>query len=98
MLHAPSTQNLESDRGSSAQDEKRWEDIGRCNHFVHFYESDHFLEQAVAKFVCACLKQDEAGIIIATASHRRGIEAKILEKGFDVTRLKKLQRLYVFDA
>ncbi len=47
-------------------------------HFVQFYENDSFLIDEVSGFLGAGLAAGQAGIVIATAAHRAGFEAKLL--------------------
>jgi len=50
-----------------------WAGIHQGEHFVQFYEDDHFLVQSVAGFIGEGLKKGENAIVIATARHREAI-------------------------
>jgi len=52
-----------------------------CGHTVQFYSDDAFLVNSVAEFFGNGLKQGERVVLIATAPHRKGIEARLRELG-----------------
>jgi hypothetical protein len=54
------------------------------DHFVQFYESDSFLMDSVSGYVCEGLMGGEGAIIIATDTHRVGIEERLAVAGVDV--------------
>jgi PAS domain S-box-containing protein/excisionase family DNA binding protein len=61
-----------------------WSEIGQGEHFVQFYEADAVLVAAVADYIGAALRANEAGIVIATAAHREAVEARLRADGLDV--------------
>lgn len=52
----------DSERGSASE------------HFVQFYESDVYLQNAVGEYVGAALTAGDAAVVVATEEHRLGIE------------------------
>ena len=48
-----------------------WSAMGASEHFVQFYEDETFLQESIAGFLAAGLRQGEATILIATKPHRR---------------------------
>ncbi len=53
----------DSDRGSVSE------------HFVQFYESDAYLQNAVGEYIGAALTAGDAAVVVATEEHRLGIES-----------------------
>jgi len=53
-------------------------------HLVEFYETDEFLVDAVSEFVGSSLRDGDAAIVIATATHRRAFEAALNASGIEV--------------
>ncbi|MBI2760165.1 MAG: MEDS domain-containing protein [Chloroflexi bacterium] len=53
-------------------------------HFVQFYETDAFLLDTVAGFIAAALRDDDAGIVVATEAHREGLAQRLAADGLDV--------------
>jgi len=70
----------------------------RCEHVVHFYESDDFLVGAVAEYVGSALRSDGTAIVIATAEHRAAVERRLVADGRDVTALAVAGRYVALDA
>ena len=58
-----------------------WQEVSEFEHFVQFCETDAFLESSVSQFISASLMAGEAGIILATQSHREGIEERLKANG-----------------
>lgn len=53
-------------------------------HVVQFYEGDHELTSAVARFAGAGLAAREGVLVVATAPHRRAFEAALRDDGRDL--------------
>ncbi|HET6314394.1 MAG TPA: hypothetical protein VFH60_11200, partial [Chloroflexia bacterium] len=45
-------------------------DYDSCGHAVQFYDDDHFLLDALGRFVGSALEAGDAAIVIATEAHR----------------------------
>lgn len=73
-------------------------DLSDSDHFVQFYESDEFLLDTVAEFIGACMGGGDAGIVIATEAHRRGLDERLRAQGLDVAAAQKLGRYVSLDA
>lgn len=75
---------------------------GSCScedgHFVQFYEDDQVLVDSVGAFVAAGFNGGEAGIVIATAAHRRAIENVLEQQGIDISALRARGRYISLDA
>src|SRR5687767_5755258 len=97
-MDCPSHSVAKSTSETFAPEQISWEDLGRCDHFVQFYESEPSLQQSVARFVCAGFPNGEVAVIIATKAHREGIEIEISNAGFDLLKLKSNGRLVMLDA
>ncbi|HEY8746246.1 MAG TPA: ATP-binding protein [Chloroflexota bacterium] len=61
-----------------------WRSVAPGDHFVQFYEADDFLLNAVAAYIDTALQAGEAGVVIATASHRHGLEQRLKAEGLDL--------------
>lgn len=75
-----------------------WQDMGNADHFVQFYESDAFLVGAVADFIGTALRAGNAGIVVATPSHRQGVEERLWAQGLDVAVIQARGRYVSLDA
>jgi len=67
-------------------------------HLVQFYDHDTFLLDGLARFLVAGLGQGEGGVVVATASHRRGIEERLVEAGVDLAAAREDGRYMALDA
>lgn len=67
-------------------------------HFVQFYESEDFLISSVARFAESGLRQGEAVLLVATATHLDGIETRLKSRGVDLGALKTCGSLILRDA
>jgi PAS domain S-box-containing protein/excisionase family DNA binding protein len=61
-----------------------WSEMGHAEHLVQFYEADAALLGSVSEYIGAALHAEEGAILIATAAHREGIEARLRADGMDV--------------
>lgn len=57
----------------------------RCAHVVEFYDSDEELVRSVAAYVRSGVELGEAAIVVATATHRAGLQAFLRAVGADPT-------------
>ena len=57
---------------------------GDRGHLVEFYETEGLLIDAVSAFAGSALRDGDAAIVIAAATHRRAFEAAISVSGIDV--------------
>ena len=71
---------------------------GSGDHLVQFYENEHFLYQAVTRFVSPGLEHGDGVIIIATASHSEAFEKRLIAKGFNIEKAKADGQLVMLDA
>ncbi len=58
--------------------------IPEAEHLVQFYKADEFLLDAVANFIGTALAAGDAGIVVATPAHRRGVDKRLRDRGIDV--------------
>jgi len=65
---------------------------------VEFYDSEEYLVGTVADFVGPALNAGDAGIIVATAPHRRAFHAALRSSGVDISSAAASDRYLVFDA
>jgi len=75
-----------------------WGEIAPCEHMVQIYEDSSTFIETLAGFVNAGFKADEGVIIIATATHRGALEAKLRERGADVQAARAGGRYIAVDA
>ena len=75
-----------------------WGELAPCEHVVQIYgEESAFLEQ-LAAFAAAGLAAGEAVIVIATASHRSSLAARLAALGADVAAAREHRLLLTLDA
>jgi hypothetical protein len=72
--------------------------MGECEHFVQFCESDEFLVHSVSGFIGSALNRGEAGIVVATRSHREQIERALVDLGLDLGAMEAEGRFVSLDA
>jgi PAS domain S-box-containing protein/excisionase family DNA binding protein len=73
------------DGAASAREQRvDWGEIGASEHLVQFYETDAFLLDAVRDFIGAALRAGDTAIVIATESHRAGLEERLQADGLDL--------------
>jgi signal transduction histidine kinase len=75
-----------------------WSVMGETDHFVQFYEADAFLLNSLCEYTAAALKAGEAAIVVATGEHREGLEARLRNKGLEVTTAVECGQLVLRDA
>lgn len=76
----------------------RWINVSKSDHCVQFYETDFFLVESVSEFIGAGLGAGDAGIIVATPSHREAIEARLAAHGIDLAAVLRRKQLILLDA
>jgi signal transduction histidine kinase len=67
-------------------------------HVVQFYADDDFLVDSVARFVGTALGGCDSAIVIATGTHREGLERRLRSRGFDTAAAIRQGRLTSLDA
>jgi PAS domain S-box-containing protein len=67
-------------------------------HSVQCFESDHALNETVARFASQAILEHTGIVIIATSEHNLGIEAELLRAEIDVERLKASGKIKFLDA
>ncbi len=75
-----------------------WTAVGTTEHFVQFYDTDGPLVGAVSGYMGASLRAGDVGIVIATASHREGIEQGLWQDGLDVDEARACGQYVALDA
>lgn len=63
-----------------------WAEMSRCEHVVQIYGDDRIFLDGLAGFVEQGLASGEASIVIATALHLHGLEARLRSAGIDLNR------------
>lgn len=61
-----------------------WQEYGEQAHSVQFYETDDFLIGEVSRFIGTALGSGDAGIVIATQTHREAIAQQLASFGLDL--------------
>jgi len=91
LLHAaggPVQSRIDRTSGERAWDGSEgeraiWTGLDEAEHFVHLYEKDIVLLDAVGEYITATLREEGVGIVIGTAAHRKGIESRLRANGLD---------------
>lgn len=58
-------------------------------HIVHFYGDETFFLQELTEYALEALKANEAAVIIATAEHRRELDARLVARGIQMDRVRR---------
>lgn len=75
-----------------------WAEIAPCEHLVQVYEDEGVFLEGLANFVGAGLTLGEAVVIIANASHRASLEARLQLLGHVIHAAKADRRYLAIDA
>ncbi len=75
-----------------------WGEIHDFDHFVQFCETDDFLITSVGKFVSTGLMQGDICIVLATQTHREGIDEYLKAAGLAVSAARAQGRYISLDA
>ena len=67
-------------------------------HFVQFYEDDAFLVKMVGAFIGAGIQNGNGGLVIATKSHRIGLEQQFRARKIDLDLVLSAEQLVFLDA
>jgi PAS domain S-box-containing protein len=72
--------------------------IAHGDHFVHFYENEEFLLDALSGYIGPGLVAGEVCIVIATELHRNGLEARLQRSGIDLPSIASTNQYIALDA
>ncbi len=75
-----------------------WGEVAPCEHLVQVYQDEGLFMDTLVDFIDAGLRNDEATIVIATASHRSSLEARLREAGHDLAAARAGGRYVALDA
>ncbi|MEK6279853.1 MAG: ATP-binding protein [Acidobacteriota bacterium] len=75
-----------------------WSEMSDTEHFVQFYEADGFLLNSLSGFVGTAINSGDAAIVVATKSHRDGLDELLRANGLDVTNAVACGRYVSLDA
>ena len=67
-------------------------------HYVHFYEDDEFLIEAISSFIGRGIRDGDSVLILATAAHREGLRKKLVSEGIDLAGLQERGLFTSIDA
>ena len=73
-------------------------DLSDAAHFVQFYETDAFLLDTLTDYIGTALRNGDAAIVVATADHREGLEARLESSGIDLPQLSARGQYTALDA
>ena len=75
-----------------------WSQMHDTDHFVQFYEADGFLLNSLSGFIGNAISSGDGAIVIATESHRSGLEKLITANGLDIASAKSHGQYVSLDA
>src|SRR5437763_15685858 len=75
-----------------------WNETSEPEHFVQFCETDAFLVNSLSEFIGTALRQGDAGIVLATQSHRESLEERLKVDGLDVAAARVSGQYVSIDA
>lgn len=76
----------------------QWHEHDRGGHLVQFYMDDAYLVTALGRHIGAALGAGDAAVVIATKTHRDGIEQRLAERGLDLAEARRRHRYIPLDA
>lgn len=89
--------NLEMAKLNFAPD-SHWSTMSDTAHFVQFYESDGFLLNSLSGFIGSAIESNDAAIVIATETHRKGLDELFLANGLGLTGASSRGHYIALDA
>src|SRR5262245_24473375 len=75
-----------------------WAELAPREHLVQVYHARNTLIDALEGFVVAGLRGRDGVVVIATAEHRRELDARLDQQGFDLKALAAQDRYIALDA
>ena len=72
--------------------------IARADHFVHFYENEEFLLDALSGYIGPGLLAGEVCIVIATEPHINGLEARLQRSGIELPSIVSTNQYIALEA
>jgi PAS domain S-box-containing protein len=66
-----------------------WTSLGGAEHLLQFYETDGFLLDALEAYVQSGLDAGDVCLMVATAAHREGLEARLETAGVDLAAARR---------
>ena len=75
-----------------------WDVMGESDHFVQFYETDDFILDSLGGFVGAGLGAGDVCLVVATESHRAGLDERLRARGLDVELARGRGQYVALDA
>src|SRR4029079_13187237 len=75
-----------------------WSQMHDTDHFVQFYEADGLLLSSLSGFIGSAISSGDGAIVIATESHRSGLEKLITANGLDIASAKSHGQFVSLDA
>jgi hypothetical protein len=87
-----------TDGWTKASNQVFWGEIAPCDHVVQIYENDEVFLDLLTGFVSGGVNVDDAVIVIATDSHLKGLEDRLVLLGYDVQKLIRNTQYIPLDA
>lgn len=75
-----------------------WTEMADTDHFVQFYDADGFLLNSLSGFIGSALTSGDGAVVVATESHRKGLDELLRANGVDVEGARSGGRYLVLDA
>ena len=74
-----------------------WSRVPQRGHGVQFYRSDNELLRLLTRYVGSALVGGDVALVVATRSHRRGLERRLATRGLDVSIARRENRYLACD-
>ena len=75
-----------------------WMAMNDTEHFVQFYEADGFLLNSLGGFIGSAINSGEAALVVATQTHRDGLDELLIANGLDIASAKARGQFVSLDA
>ena len=75
-----------------------WGEIAPCDHLIQIYESDKIFLDTLEGFAGAGILAGDSVVIIATNSHLKNLNKRLVNQGFDLESLSREDRYFPLEA
>jgi hypothetical protein len=89
---------MNNDGWSKTSDQVFWGEIAPCEHVVQIYEDDDVFLDLLNGYVSGGIHAGDSVVVIATASHLRLLNERLVKSSFDISRLKATYQYIPLDA
>ena len=90
--------NAEVDKWENSNIQAFWGEIAPCDHLIQVYESDKIFLDTLEGFAGAGILAGDSVVVIATNSHLKNLNKRLVNQGFDLESLSRENRYFPLEA